>query len=343
MQQQESMKNKSSCSNVVHSFHSVIYQCLLFTLILIVSINGGLESNIMCRFSEQNQTVFWTGEFVSGNIEFINSDHQELKLKSIDVELIGLLVYKNVLTGTRNRARISTSRKTFFNQRLNLNSANARDDFLLPYGNHKWPFRFFLNDSLPPSLKPKKSSDSYIHYFLKIVFVRPEWYKKNIKKSIPIVVKRASSPVDATKVEAQGKNRKGLHLHVILQKSAVAAGKNVSFDVQIQNPKKVLINRITVTLAQHLILGPAQKRRLNLLNETLKTLNQFKNPHFHENFQFHVPHTTPPTFSFNISSSDREPPIIISYKLHFEAHLDGFYTNIRLQLPLTITDHPQNN
>jgi len=190
MQQQESMKNKSSCSclysNVVHSFPSVTYQCLFFTLILIASINGSLESNIMCRFSEQNQTVFWTGEFVSGNIECIKSDHQELKLKSIDVELIGLLVYKCGMRGTRNGAvRKFPSSKIFFNQRLNLRSANAQGNFLLPYGNDKWPFRFFLNDSLPPSLKPNKPTDSYIHYFLQIVFFRPEWYKKNIKKSIP--------------------------------------------------------------------------------------------------------------------------------------------------------------
>jgi hypothetical protein len=206
MQQQESMKNKYSCSclysNLVHSFHSVTYQCLFLTLILIGSSSGGLESNILCRFSEQNQTVFWTGEFVSGNIECTNSDHQELKLKSIEIELIGLLVYKNVLTGSRNRPSVSTGRKTFFNQRLNLNSTNARGNFLLSYGNHKWPFPFFLNDSLPPSLKQKKSSDSFIHYFLQIVFVRPQWYRRNIKKKIPIVVKHASSPVDVMEVEA---------------------------------------------------------------------------------------------------------------------------------------------
>jgi len=164
--------------------------------------------------------------------------------------------------------------------------------------------------------------------------------QKEHQEKHTIAVKHTSSPVDATKVEAQGKNRKDLYLHVILQKSTVAVGKNVSFDIQIQNPKEVLINRLTVTLAQHLMLGPAEKRRINLLNETLKILNQFQDSHLHENFQFHMPHTTPPTFSFHIPSNDRESPYIISYELYFEAHLNGFFTNILLELPLIITDHP---
>ncbi len=94
------MKNKYSCSclysNLIYSFHSVTYQCLFLTLIVTGSSSDGLESNIICRFSEQNQTVFSTGEFVSGNIEFTNSDHQELKFKSIDIELMRVLVYKDV-------------------------------------------------------------------------------------------------------------------------------------------------------------------------------------------------------------------------------------------------------
>jgi len=327
----------------MHSFHSVTYQCLFLTLILIGSSSGGLKSNIICRFSEQNQTVFWTGEFVSGNIEFTNPDNRELKLKSVNVELTGVLFYKTFLAGTGFKSSKSFSHKTFFNQRLNLNSSNERGDVIPPYGNHKWPFRLFLNDSLPPTLKQKKSSDSFISYALRIVFVRPEWYRRNIKKGIPINVKHASLPVDVLKVEAQQKNKQDVLFHVILQKSVVAVGKNVSFDVKIQNPKEVLINRVSVTLVQHLNLGSVQKSQRNLLNETLKAINQFKDPHLHKNFQLHVPDTTPPTFSFHNPSINNGPPIAILYELHFEAHLSGFYNNIRLQLPLIITDYPQNN
>jgi hypothetical protein len=245
------------------------------------------------------------------------------------------------LTDCRFRTRTSTKPKTFFSQRLNQTSTNARGDVLLPNVNHKWPFRFFLNDSLPPSYKHKKNSD-YIYYFLRIVLVRPEWYKRNIKKIIPIVVKHASLPVDATREEAHEKNRKDVHLYVVLEKSVVATGKNVSFNLKIQNPNEVLIHRISVTLVQRIKLRLEQDKRINILNETLKTINQFKDSNLHENFQFHVPLSTPPTFQF-VTSWTHKRPIGITYELHFEAHLSGISTNIRLQLPLIITDHPKNN
>ncbi|CAF1025774.1 unnamed protein product [Adineta steineri] len=312
-------------------------QCIL------IPSNGGLESNIICQFSEQNQTVFWTGNFVLGNIEFNHSRNEKMKLKRIDVELIGRLAYKNIFADNTYKSTRNTRHMIFFSQRLNLNFSNAKSDFLLPRGNYKWPFRFFLNDSLPPTLKKRQYLDSFIYYFIQITFVRREWYKRNIKKIIPIVVKYMSSPVDEMKVEAQEKNQKDVHLHVILHKSTIAVGNNVSFDIEIQNPKEVLINRISVTLAQHLKLGPAVHRRVDILNETLKTINHFQNSHLHKNFHFFIPRTIPPTFSFHYPMKSKEQPIIVNYELHFEAHLSGFSTNIRLKLPLVITDHPQNN
>ena len=337
--QEESM-NKKSCCCYLHS--SVTYQCLFLILILISTTSGGLESNIICRFSKQNRTEFWTGEFIEGNIEFNNSVHQKLKLKSIDVELLGVLVYKNVMPG-RYKAKVATGRKIFFDQRLNLNSTNTQGSSLLPYGHYNWPFRFFLNDFLPPTLKQKKSSDSFIHYYLQIIFVRGEWYKRNIKKIIPVVVRHRSTPVNSTAVEAQTKNWKGIHFRVTLEKSVVVVGQNISFDIEIQNPKQVLINRVLVILSQHVKLGPSQDRRLDLFNETLKTIDQFQNTHLRENFQLHVPHTLPPTFSFYFPSNDGERPLVISYELRFEAHLHGFYTNIQLQIPLIIIDQSSNN
>ena len=328
------MKNKYLYSNLV-------YPCLLLILVFIGLSNGGLESNIKCRFSEPDRTVFWTGEFISGNIEFTNSDRKGLKLKSIDIALIGRLVYKHVFDNRGGSSTKSYSAE-FFNQRSAFNSSNARNNILLPYGNNTWPFRFFLNDSLPPTLDPIKRLDSQLYYYIRILFVRPEWYKRNIKQTIPVVVRHVPSPVIIKKVEAQGKNRKDVHLHVILQRSDVAVGNSVSIDVKIQNPKEVPIHRILVILVQDLKLGPTQGRKINLLNETFTSINEFKSPYLHEKFQFHVPYTTPPTFSFH-PASNKQRPYITSYELHFEAQLSGISTNIRLQVPLTLTDHPQNN
>jgi hypothetical protein len=76
-----------------YSFQRGIYQYLFPTLILIGSSSGGLESNIICRFPGNGNNVFWTGDFVSGTIELVNNDYKDLKLKSIDAQLIGEFVY----------------------------------------------------------------------------------------------------------------------------------------------------------------------------------------------------------------------------------------------------------
>jgi hypothetical protein len=76
-----------------YSFQRGIYQYLFLTLILIGLSSGGLESNIICRFPGNGHNVFWTGDFVSGTIELVNNDYKDLKLKSIDAQLIGEFVY----------------------------------------------------------------------------------------------------------------------------------------------------------------------------------------------------------------------------------------------------------
>ncbi len=324
-------------SNMFYSFQRGIYQYLFLTLILIGSSSGGLKSIIICRFSGNGHNVFWTGEFVEGTIKLLNNDNNDSKLKSIDAQLIGEFVYK-----TRAGKSTTTHRKTFFKKILILRSDGDQNNFLLTYGDHVWPFRFLLNDLLPSSLEQTSHDGPYVHYFLSIVFVRPEWYRSNNGKTFPVVVKHASPPVNVTQLEEQKTNRKGVYLQVILHNSAVNAGKNFSFAVDVRNPKRYLIRRISVKLVQIRRLGPTRETQSNLTNRDLEKIHQFRDTNFHENFQLFVPHTVPPTFSFHSSSYDTVS-LILHYELHFEAHLRGFFTNIRLQLPLIVTNHPENN
>ncbi|CAF3420500.1 unnamed protein product, partial [Rotaria socialis] len=249
-----------------------IHQYFFLIAILIRSSSGGLESNIICRFDKRNESVFWTGEFVTGKIEYVHLNSKELKLKSIGAELIGELVYTTNTPsgGTTNSSLI------FFEQRVTIDSVSDQSSFLLTYGNHKWPFGFFINHSLAPSLERTGAYDPFIRYFIRVVFVRPEWYRWNIKKIVPIVVKHASLPVTAMQSEAQKKNRHDVHLHIILQKRAILAGTNVSFDVYIRNPQRALIRRFSIILFQYLELGPAETKVSNLIAQNVNQLHQFR-------------------------------------------------------------------
>jgi hypothetical protein len=326
-----------------YSFQRRIYQYLFLTLIFIGSSSGGLKSNIICRFSGNDHNIFWTGDFVSGTIELVNNDYKDLKLKSIDAQLIGEFVYTKETVQNWNKSSRTTYRETFFKKVLILRSDGGKNSFLLTYGNHVWPFRFLLNAFLPSSVEQTRFDGPYVHYFLRIVFVRPEWYRWNIEKTFPIVVKHVSPPVNATQLEGQKTNRKGVRLQVILHNSAVSNGKNFSFAVDIRNAKRHLIRRISMKLVQIRHLGPTREEQSYLIDRDLEKIHRFRDTNFHENFQLYVPHTALPTFSFHLSSSYDTMSLVVHYELRFEAHLRGFFTNIRLQLPLIVTNHLENN
>lgn len=147
-------------------------------------------------------------------------------------------------------------------------------------------------------------------------------------------------PVEEKTIQGHEENRDHVRLGIVLLKSAVAAGEHISFDVDIENPKEVVIDRVSVTLIQHLKVAYTPKQSIDLVKENLKNINRLKNKQFHNTFQLQIPRTTAPTFLLHDNSSRIQPPLILHYELKFEAHLSGVFTNTRLQLPLIITNHP---
>ena len=316
---------------------------MFLTLILIgTSSGGGVESNIRCQFPGNGHNVFWTGESVSGTIEFVNYAYKGLKLKNVNAQLIGEFVYKKQQNRKSDTPKV-LERHTFFKKTLILHSGGKQKTFILSSGNHTWPFRFHLNDSLPPSFEQTNSDDPYVHYSLRIVFAIPEWYKSNIRKAFSVVVKRTPSSVNATQIKQQETNRNHVCLQILLNNSVVNIGKNFSFAVDIRNPKQHSIHRISVKLVQTKHLNINWKKEYDIINRDLEKIHQFQGTNFHEHFQLFVPSGTLPTFSLDLPSSYDKLSFVVHYTLHFEAHLPGFFTNIFLKFPLIITDHPENN
>jgi hypothetical protein len=325
-----------SC-NLVYSSQSGIYQYLFFTLILLSASSSGSEWNIKCRFPEKNQNVFWTGELISGFIDFVNIDHANLKLERINAELIGEFVYK-VVKKTNKSESTSKSQLRFYSERILVHPIGGQSKFSVPYGSHSWPFQIRLSNSLPPSVQTTDSNDPFIHYFLLITFVRPEFLKSNVEKTCPIaVVKNSPLPVNVIKPKEEGKSRKDVHLRIILHKNVVVAGQNILFDVELKNPKKKRINRISVSLIQTLELGPTNTNQLYVVKQDLEKIQKFEWTHFNDTFQLQVPRTTLPTFSFSLpTNSTQQWRAAASYLLKFEAHRPGWFTNIALSLPVNI-------
>ena len=298
----------------------------------------GSNWNIKCRYADDRLNVFWTSEAIEGAVDFVNTDHANLILERINAELIGEYVQK--VTQRVNYTDVEDeSRIRFLAERIIVHPIGTMGKFPVPYGSHSWPFRFRLNDSLPPTFNMHTHTSPFIHYFIRITFVRSQWYKSNPEQICPIVVKPLSH-MKPTRIGNETTSRKkGVRMRVILHNNVVVAGSNISFDLHLHNPKQVLVRRVSMIFSRSLQMPTNASVKVdNLIGKDLEKTKRFSGRELNENFQINVSSTALPTFSFRLLSNSTKYPLAVSYKLRFETHLRGFFTNVVLEFPVTVTE-----
>ncbi|CAF4152402.1 unnamed protein product [Rotaria sp. Silwood2] len=168
--------------------------------------------------------------------------------------------------------------------------------------------------------------------------MQSDWYKIPVEQRYPIVVQRSITSVPATHLEDQNENRKGVRLHVFLEKNVVVAGEHFSLQVDLYNPKRAIIHRISAILVQERILGPTVEKNVILVTKNLTNVFDFQDEHSRGNFTLLLPKSTVPSFSWKPTRWPFRNPLIVCYKLLLEAHIHGPFNNVRLQFPLIITN-----
>ncbi|CAF1098131.1 unnamed protein product [Adineta steineri] len=320
---------------------SVIQQYLFLTL-MFLSFSSFISSefDIKCKFAGQQNTPFWAGDIIAGTLEYAHTKYPEWNITNIRAVLFGMVSYKARFFEKRSRHSYE-----FLRERLILRSANGSKDLLPAFHNYSWPFSFRLDKSLPPTVQKMHSKSVDVYYYIMFLFEQPEWYRKDLDKTCSVNIQHLSSLTNAKQVEERKKNGKGTHLHVILHKNIVVVGKTFSFTVNLQNWKKALINFISATLLQTVTGGRITKEKSVLYTQTLEGMHSFQNETFHQQFELPVPLNAASTWAANSSFGFfKGKPLVVSHQLQVEAHIRGFYTNIRLKIPLTIiyTNETQN-
>ncbi|UJR34817.1 hypothetical protein I4U23_027598 [Adineta vaga] len=305
--------------------------CRYFLLIFIL-LNKNLvasQSNIECRFDEQDDNIFWIGETITGFVDFINKDNTDLKLERIDGELIGEVVAQVV--EETDAGDIETEvKEIIFNQKVLVHPRNTKGSFSVRRGKQSWPFHFQLNEDLPPSFEQKKISLVKIHYYIRFSFIRSEWYKFNIDKTCSMIVKQPGRLLSLTKLKTEKTSRNGVRLRVTFDKNVVITGNDLSFNVDLINPKGALIRYVSIVLTEYVECN-SRVKTFNIIKQDLDYIKSLKHKHIDRNFQIPIPSTTPVTFKFGDSIANY-------YKLHFEVHLRGMFTNIKLEVPIIVMD-----
>ncbi|CAF1309439.1 unnamed protein product [Adineta steineri] len=307
-----------------------------------INSNGNKTEDFLltCQFDNQNKNRYWSGDNISGTIEFINNHYPELKLRSINITLVGMFVYTtSSKTGNKGLSKKTKHEVLFFEKDLIVKSINNENQFVLPLGNYTWSFSSRLDQPLPPSIEQFKTSTPSIRYFVRVKMVRPEWYKRDFYKEFPIIVRDNSSwPANVTRFEKQSESRRGIQARVNFPKTVVAAGNRLSFDVDLHNPQKAPVRRISATLTQIWEIGRIKTVRLELLDTKLEKFESLSIENFHKTFELNVPDNIPATFSSSLTSSSTHILVAVHYELTIKVDIDGIFTNTNLEVPLIITN-----
>jgi hypothetical protein len=143
------------------------------------------------------------------------------------------------------------------------------------------------------------------------------------------------------KSEDKGQNGKDVQLHAFFQKNTAVAGENLSLCIDLQNPNRATITRVSLTFIQQRLLGPAGREEVVLCKQDLNDIHNFQEEQLHGKYEFRVPEKVVPTCSSMPPQWSSRKPLVISYELHLEAHVHGLCTNVHLRLPLTIINTKQ--
>lgn len=318
-----------------------IQQYSLLTLMFLSSSSSMFSSfDAKYQFTGQQNETCWAGGIVSGTVDYAHRRRPEWNITNISVQLFGKVSYYNFFT------KGSRSTYTFLGEEIILRSASDSKDLLPASQNYSWSFTFNLNPSLPPTVRNiKYMTSTYVVYYVNFVFEQPGWYNKKIEKRFNIHIQRSSSWTSAKRVEEQKTNREGTHLHAIIPNNMVVVGESFALEINLRNPKKASVYRISATLLQIVSGGGVRKDTVVLHQQNLEREGLFRAEKLHQQFELPVPLKASSTWVANSTYGfPKGKPLIVSHQLQVEAHIRGFRTNIRLQLPLTViyTNETQN-
>ncbi|UJR16132.1 hypothetical protein I4U23_003043 [Adineta vaga] len=308
----------------------------------------GLNSSvgINVNFDRQN-ALYYAGEKITGLISFQNN-YKRLKLKSISLQFIGEFDYiqpdlyqeYDGLDHSYAEYRSINNRKSFITIRYPILYPKENENLVvLHQGQYSWPFEFTLPQLLPPSSSPTTVLHPCIRYYTRII-VDKSWYQQNITRVYPLIIFPHVN-IFHCDIRRQSTcqchiNRQNFQMKVSLQQRAILPGQTVCLDVDLNNPKRLQIERIDTKLIQHRVINTDHHKEI-LLHIDLPGLLNFDQRQLQQTFHFDIPFDyLSPTFDCKIKGRHSSISISIYYELKFKAIVHGISDDIDFSMPIII-------
>jgi hypothetical protein len=219
----------------------------------------GSSSATLIRL-DQNDSFYFTGEIVSGKVG-LNIMQGTVETDEIFIKLtgeIGFTITAFVAAGRGLTIETRCHDTPFYSLAITLARPECgQKELVFEQGYYWWPFQFQVPHHLPPTTN-KPLDYPHLRYYLQVMIDKP-WYKPDTKeiKSLTIYprVNLLQNPQCLQTTTIANQNSKDITLKCTLNKSGYVSGELIKVKLNIQNPRKVLIKHIDVTMLQSCHIG----------------------------------------------------------------------------------------
>ena len=296
---------------------------------------------------DRTNLFYYSGETISGTVK-LNITEEQLETGKIYISITGEVGYAT-MRSTPNGDGIHLSpsdyiQTQFYYKKVSLSGSNmAEQEFIYNRGQYAWPFRIPLIDHLPPTIN-QPDVVPRVRYYLEVVIDKP-WYKSNIrrKKYLTIYprVNLLQNPRCLSPSIFECENRKDITLTATMDKLGYVSGESIQFTLDIQNPRKLLIRNINLSMLKYHRIG----NRLNqcmLYKIVLPKIENLTNAQIMEMFSIKIPSIQyPPSYKFQ--GENVNAFVHIYYMLKLTAKIEGVLTNCHMHIPITLGTEPNSD
>lgn len=285
--------------------------------------------------------IFYTGETVSGTVNVIIKEG-EIKVDEVYILLNGETGYTTTRTVTNSNGSshtetdyhticFSTDKRT-----LDQPTPGLKEITYYP-GQYSWRFDIQLPEHLPPSInEPRKYP--HVRYYLKFVIDKP-WYKRNKNEILYLTVfprvNLSNNPQCFVSSIFGNHNRKDVNLKGTMDKLGYVSGETITGTLEIENPRKVSVKQIQLSLVQHSRIE-CNTHKETIFKLVLPTLSHMKQEQSVEKFALTIPQAyLAPSYDFT-GGSHRTAHVHVDYILEFHVKVEGMFTNLDVNVPITI-------
>ena len=295
---------------------------------------------------DRNPLVYYTDEILSGSVN-LNITEGNLTVDEIYIKLTGEIGYtttKTIISGNgQSSIKTEYQRASFYSIKVPFTrSQRGEKGLILNSGEYSWPFEIPLTNSLPPAISQPEHYP-YVCYRLQVVIDKP-WYKPNTRQTKYLTiyprVNLLSNPQCLTLTRFGNENRKEINLKGTINKTGYVPNESINILLEFENPQKVLIKHIDLSLFQFHQIGPNTSEN-TLFKITLPNILNTKDSQIRETFSILIPlRLIPPTFYFH-GGIDTPTTVNIHYSLRFEVKVSGLFTNFDVNIPIIIGTEPK--